>query len=125
MQEQVSKLIIGCILCNTSKPNNRRLELCMPLPTPSKIWKSISMDYVGYFPKKRIGHDHLFEAVDQFNKMCVLIPCKETISTHEVVDLLFVNVRVHFGFPSSIVFDQDFKLVGKFWTTFNCSSSLN
>ena len=92
MQEQVSKLIRGCILCNTSKPNNSRLQLYMSLPTPRKIWKSISMDYVEYFPKSRRGHDHFFLVVDQFNKMHVLIPCKETISTHEADDFLFFNV---------------------------------
>ena len=92
MQEQVSKLIIGCILCNTSNPNNRRILLYLPLPTPREILKSISMDYVGDFHKSRRGHDHLFMVVDQFNKMCVLIPCKETVSTHEAIDLLFVNV---------------------------------
>ena len=92
MQEQVSNLIRGCILCNTSKPNNRRLQLYMPLPTPRKLWKSISMDYVGDSPKLRRVHDHMFVAVDQFNKMCVLIPCKETVSTHDADDLLFVNV---------------------------------
>jgi hypothetical protein len=31
----------------------------------------------------RRGHDYLFVVEDQFNKMCVLIPCKKTILGHE------------------------------------------
>jgi hypothetical protein len=47
MQEQISKFIKGCVFCSTSKPNNRKLGLSMPLPVPSRPWESISMYFVG------------------------------------------------------------------------------
>jgi hypothetical protein len=55
----------------------------------------------------RRGHNYLFLVVDQFNKMHGLILCKNSISRHEATKFFFANVRVHFGFPSSIVFGRD------------------
>ncbi|KAI5334256.1 hypothetical protein L3X38_024389 [Prunus dulcis] len=36
MHLDVSQYIRGCILCNTSKPSNRKLGLYLPLPIPSR-----------------------------------------------------------------------------------------
>jgi hypothetical protein len=83
MQEQVENFVRGCVLCSTSKPSNQKLGLYMPLPVPNRPWESISMDFVGGFPMTHRGHDYLFIVVDHFRKMCVLIPCKKTISGRE------------------------------------------
>jgi hypothetical protein len=75
------------------------------------------MDFVGGFPMTRRGHDYLFIVVDHFNKMCVHIPSKKTISRREATKLFFSHVCVHFGLPTSILPDQDNKFLGRFWTT--------
>jgi len=75
------------------------------------------MDFVGGFPMTCRCHDYLFVVVDHFNKMCVLILCKKTISGREVTELFFNHVWVHFGLPSSIIFDRDNISLGRFWTT--------
>lgn len=87
----------------------------LPLPIPSTPWENVSMENVRGLPMSRKGHDFLF-VVDQFSKMCVLTPCKKTISSHEVVELLFANIWVPFGLPNSIVLIRTLGL-GKLLTT--------
>ena len=52
----------------------------MPLPVPSRPWESVSMDFVGGLPLSRKQHDYLYVVVDRFGKMCILMPCKKSIT---------------------------------------------
>lgn len=45
MQELVYKYIPGCVLCRTSKPNNQKLWLYMPLLVLNRARKSFTMDF--------------------------------------------------------------------------------
>jgi hypothetical protein len=49
MQEEVDRFIRGCILCYTSKPNNRKQGLYNPFTISTRPWEIISMDYVHFF----------------------------------------------------------------------------
>jgi len=102
MNEIVSKYVKGCSMCVASNPSNRKLGLYTPLPIPSRPWESISMDFVGGLPMSRKGHDYLYDVVDHFSKMCVLMPCKKQVIVEKTEKMFFQNVWVHFGFPTSI-----------------------
>ena len=39
------------------------------------------------------------------------------ITAEQTAHLFFQNVWVHFGLPMSIISDQDFRFLGKFWST--------
>jgi hypothetical protein len=43
--------------------------------------------FFGRFPTTRKGHDCLFVVVDRFNKMCIHMPCKETIKGKEETNM--------------------------------------
>jgi hypothetical protein len=92
MKEIVTKYVKGCVMCSTCKPTNRKLGLYSPLHVPSHSWEIISMDFVGGLPMLKRGHYYLYVAVDRFNKMCILIPCKKKISVEKIVNLLFQYV---------------------------------
>ena len=49
--------------------------------------------------------------------MCVLMPCKKTISRQEATNLFFGQVRVHFGILRSIILDKDTRFISELWTT--------
>jgi len=117
MNEIVSRYVRGCTICAKSKPSNRKLGLYTPLPVPSHPWESISMDFVGGLPKSRKGHDYQYVVVDRFSKMCIFIPCNKHIIAEQTTKLFFEHVWVHFGLPTSIVFDRDTRFVGKFWSS--------
>jgi len=65
------------------------------------------MEFVGGLPKAKKGHDYLFVVGDRFNKMCVLMPCKKTISRQEATNLFFGKVWVHFGISRRIISERD------------------
>ena len=89
MQEKVARFIRGCILCSTNKPSNMKYGLYHPFPVPTRPWEIIAMDFVGGLPITRKGHDYLFVIVDRFNKMCVFMPCENTISRQVVTKFFF------------------------------------
>lgn len=80
IQDQIAGFIRGCMLCCISMPNNRKLGLYHPLLVPTYPWEKICMEFVGGLPTTKKGHDYLFVVVDRFSKMCVLMPCKNTIN---------------------------------------------
>jgi hypothetical protein len=47
------------------------------------------MDFVGGLPTTKKGHDYIFVVVDRFKKMCILMPCKNTIKGQEVISMFF------------------------------------
>jgi hypothetical protein len=82
MQEDVARYIIGCILCCTNRPCNRKQVIYHPLSIPTQPWESISMDLLGGLPTTRKGHEYLFVEVDLDSTKCafsclVKIPSKE------------------------------------------------
>ena len=107
MQEKVARFIRGCMICYTNKPSNMKQGLYHPLPIPTHPWENISMEFVAGLPTTSKGHDYLFVVVYRFSKMCVLMPCKNTINGKEVANLFFGQVWVHFRIPSCIVSDRD------------------
>ena len=116
MVDSVSRFIRGCSLCATSKPSNRKLGLYTPFSVPSRPWESVSMDFFGGLPLSRKQHDYLYVVVDHFSKMCILMPCKKTITAKKTADLYFQHVWVHYVLPTSIVSDRDSRFFGNFWS---------
>ena len=114
MLESVSCFIKFCSLCAVSKPSNRKLGLYTPLPIPSHPWESVSMYFVGGLPLSKRGHDYLYVVVDRFRKMCILMPCKNKITTEQTTQLFFENFWIHFLLPTFIVSDTDSRFFGNF-----------
>lgn len=117
MKEKEIMFIRGHMLCCTNKPSNRKQGLYHPLLIPTHPWEIISMHFVGGLPTTRKGHDYLFMVFDKFNKMCVMIPCKNTIIGQEATKFFFGQVWVHFGIPRSMVLDKETIFISAFWTT--------
>jgi hypothetical protein len=90
------------------------LGLYTPLLVPSCPWESISMGFVGGLPMSRRNHDYLYVVVDQFRKMCILMPCMKQVTAKQMAQMFFQNVWVHFGLPKSIISDRDSRFVGSF-----------
>jgi hypothetical protein len=74
------------------------------------------MDFVGGLPMTKGAYDYLYVVVDRFNKMCILMPCKNQVIAEKIANLFFQYVLVHFGIPTSIVSDRDTQFLGDFWT---------
>jgi len=78
---------------------------------------SVSMDFVGGLPISMKGRDYLNVAMARFSKMYILMPCKKQVIAEQIASLFLQHVWVHFGLPTSIVSDRDFRFLGEFWTS--------
>lgn len=73
----------------------------------------------GFYRRSSIvkeSHDYLYVVIDSFNKMCIIIPCKNKITVEQTTHIFFQNIWVHFGLPTSIVSDRDSRFVRNFWS---------
>jgi hypothetical protein len=75
------------------------------------------MDFVGGLPMMWKGNEYLFVVVGRFKKMCILMPCKNTIKGWEATNLLFKQVWVYFGIPRSIISDRESIFLSAFFNT--------
>jgi hypothetical protein len=76
----LGKYIRSCTACAIAKPTIKKQGLYTPLPTPSRPWESISMDYMSGLPSTKHGNDYVFVVVDKFSKMAIMAACKKNIT---------------------------------------------
>jgi len=75
------------------------------------------MDFLRGLTTNRKGNDYLFMVVDRFNKMCIIMHYKKTISGVRSNKIVLWIGLVHFGIPRSIVSNRDTMFVGELWST--------
>jgi hypothetical protein len=99
LQQDVGKYIKSFTACTISKPTIKKQGLYTPLPTPSRPWESISMDYMSVLPSTKHGNDCVFVVIDRFSKMSIMMVCKKNITAESTAKIFFERVWVHFGIP--------------------------
>ena len=72
--------------------------------------------FCGGLPLSKKVHGYFYVVVDNFRKMCILMPSKKKVTFEQTNHIFFQNVWVHFNLPTSIVSDQNSWFVGNFWT---------
>lgn len=116
MMEDIEAYVYSCVVCQLDKMEKRRpAGLLQPLPIPEKPWVSISMDFIGGFPKVD-GMKSVFVVVDKFSKYAVFMAAPESCPTDKAANLFFQHVVKVFGVPSDIVSNRDAQFTGNFWT---------
>jgi hypothetical protein len=105
----------SCHTCQSIKTINAKPKgLLHSLPIPTQPWASISMDFLGPFPKSQ-EFDYLWVVVCRLTGMTHLIPCTTKTKASELAYMFLKDiVRLH-GVPASIVSDRDSKFNSKFW----------
>jgi len=61
-----------------------------------------------------MGHDYFHVVMDRFRETCVLMLCKNQITSEKTTHLFFQHVWVHFGLPISIILDREIQFLGNF-----------
>jgi hypothetical protein len=87
-----------------------------PLPTPDRLWESISMDYMSGLPSTKRRNECVFVLVDHFSKMAILTTYKKNITAEATAKIFFERVWVHFGIPQTIISDRDSQFLNTFWS---------
>ena len=75
MQEEVRTHVQTCVSCQRNKPSNDKpAGLLQPLPVPTDVWESVSVDLITQLPQSRDGHDAIVVFVDRLSKMTHFVP---------------------------------------------------
>jgi hypothetical protein len=107
--------VLHCLRhCQT---DHQEQGLYTPLPTPSRPWESISIDYMSGLPSTKHDNDCVFVFVDTFSKMSIMMACKKNITVEATAKLFFERVWVHFGIPQSIISNWDNRFLNTFWSS--------
>ena len=116
MRKDIDEFVDSCIICQKAKTSRKRIfGKLMPLPVASGPWKSISMDFIVKLPLSK-GFDSIMVIVDRFSKMCILVPCRETIDAVQMAELLLKNVVKNHGLPMDVVSDRGPQFTSRFWS---------
>ena len=118
----------GCAICQSTKNKPRTRVPLQPNPTPTDVWKSITMDFVTDLPISRDA-DSMFVVVDRFSKAIVITPCLKSITAEETSQLYLDNVWRRTGLPRTVISDRGpqfaSKVMRETWSKLNVDQALS
>ncbi|XP_023809084.1 uncharacterized protein LOC110017718 [Oryzias latipes] len=121
LEKDVREYVAACSVCARSKNSNSPPSgHLLPLPTPSRPWSHIALDFVTGLPPSQ-GHTVILTVIDRFSKAVHFIPLAQLPSASETADILVHHVFRYHGIPSDIVSDRGPQFTSQVWRSF-CSA---
>ena len=91
--------------------------MLQPLPIPRNKFECWTMDFLTGLPDIN-GFNALLVCVDEFGKLCRLIPCRAAeneLSAPAIAKLFFEHVVRLYGVPRVMLHDRDPRFTAAFW----------
>uniref|UniRef100_A0A3B3CT51 Integrase catalytic domain-containing protein n=1 Tax=Oryzias melastigma TaxID=30732 RepID=A0A3B3CT51_ORYME len=121
MRKDVREYIAACSTWARAKTTSTpQSGLLHPLPTPSRPWSHIALDFVTGLPPSN-GHTLILTVIDRFSKSAQFIALPQLPSAMETAEILVNHVFCHHGIPHDIVSDRGPQFVSQVWRAF-CSA---
>uniref|UniRef100_A0A3B3HKF8 Gypsy retrotransposon integrase-like protein 1 n=1 Tax=Oryzias latipes TaxID=8090 RepID=A0A3B3HKF8_ORYLA len=118
MEKDIREYISACTTCAGSKTSSSASAgLLHPLPTPSRPWSHLAMDFVTGLPPSA-GNTVILTVIDRFSKMAHLIPLPQLPTATETADIMTKQVFRHHGIPLDIVSDRGPQFISQVWKAF-------
>ena len=121
LRRRTEEIIRQCDSCNKNKTSRHKpYGLLKPLPVPTAVWSSISLDFIVKLPLSRepltkVLYDSILVVVCRLSKYAYFIPYKEA-STAEELAYTFLRIIVsNHGMPQEIISDRDKLFTSNFW----------
>ena len=121
LRQDVEAYVKGCDVCLASKAVRHKFYgNLQTLPVPTHRWKDLSMNFVTGLPIstdwKGKSYDSILVIVDRLKKMMHYEPVKITINAPGLAKVIIDVVVRYYGLPDSIITDQGFLFMLKFWS---------
>uniref|UniRef100_A0A8C7XSH6 Gypsy retrotransposon integrase-like protein 1 n=1 Tax=Oryzias sinensis TaxID=183150 RepID=A0A8C7XSH6_9TELE len=118
MERDIREYISACTTCARSKTSSSApAGLLHPLPTPSRPWSHLAMDFVTGLPPSA-GNTVILTVIDRFSKMAHFIPLPQLPTATETADIMTKQVFCHHGIPLDIVSDRGPQFISQVWKAF-------
>ena len=85
----VRKYIRSCTAYAISILTIMKQGLYTPMPTSSRPWESISMDYMSGLPSTKHDNGYVFVVIDRSSKMAIMVTCKKNITAKSTTKIFF------------------------------------
>lgn len=113
MENDVRKYCQGCDTCKKTKyPNINRTPLMGKQKVASLPWQTISVDFVGPFPRSKSGNSVLLVVTDLFSKFVIIQPLRDA-KTKPLISFLENMVFLLFGVPEILISDNGVQFKSK------------
>ena len=88
MEKEVKDFVAACATCVQSKDLRQRPQgFLLPIPTPSRPWSHLTIDFVTGLPVSG-GNSFILVIVDRFSKACKRIPLPKLPSALETAQIV-------------------------------------
>ncbi|KAL0461173.1 UNVERIFIED_CONTAM: Transposon Ty3-I Gag-Pol polyprotein [Sesamum latifolium] len=116
MRDDVETYVRTCLICQQDKADHqKKAGLLQPLPIPTRLWESVSMDYISGLPK--VGDlGSIIVVVDRLSKYATFIAAPKYVTAEGTAHLFFKHIIKYWGLPKDIVSDRDSRFTSVFWT---------
>jgi hypothetical protein len=117
MKKDISNYVASCDVCCRNKIRRHKpYGKLIPLPTPTKPWEVIGVDFIVSLPSSQ-DCTCIMVVSDHLTKMIHLVPCSDVPSADLTAKLLLFQVFKYHGFPKVIVSDHGSQFSSQFWTS--------
>lgn len=119
LNADVEEYVRTCEVCQKTKARRHRPygEL-NPLPTPTRPFEEITMDFITGLPPSKRGasvYDAILVIVDRLTKLAIYVPTNVDIEARGLSTIFFDEVIRHYGMPVGIVSDRGSVFTSEFW----------
>lgn len=105
MDRDIATRVRSCQVCSLSKPaQNTKLGL-LSSEVAERPLEKVFIDYVGPFPRSKLGNKFLLVCVDAFSKFVWLFPLRNA-TAQLTVNALRTQLFQHIGIPATLVSDN-------------------
>jgi hypothetical protein len=94
----ITEVVDSCIVCNKTKAERHKpYSLLEPLPVPTTLWSSISIDFLSRIPDSKdpvtdVTYHLIWVVVDRLTKWAYFLPVSKGITAEQLTYLFKRNV---------------------------------
>lgn len=113
MNADINRYVKHCKVCGMQKPEQRKpLGLMGSCPKVTQPWHTISLDFMGSFPRSSKGNTHLLVVTDYFSKYVLTFPLRSA-TAKALVKHVEEDVFLVYGTPQYIICDNGPQMTSK------------